>query len=668
MPRWANTGAAAIPRKVLQNTMSLTQERSKLDRAAADEAMLNLWRHLFGDATGYLGLFSGERIAGSKKLLNERSAFYAYPVTAGNAAQWLQDEARAGRETYFTVHLLTDRRRVKEHAAQVLTLWADGDTATVPPDLPSPTAVVESSPGRWHYYWRLTRPLPPQQAEELNRRMTYAVGADSGGWHLGKLLRPPALPNHKHPGNPLVRLVDLRDEAYDPDQLDVLLPSAGPMPTQPATEPTDGWDVPPVRLSSDALALWQGKRSVTGDAGAVDRSRTLWAIGRELAKAGATQPTIAAALANRDQALGYGKYSDRPDGGATEYHRIAAKVIADLETTVPLVIATPQAATGDELADIMRELAAFRAEVQALRDENRRLRARQSAVAQVLRNPHLKGEKLTALAALFAYESAESRGDITDDGHAPVSRAQLAKASGQSEQAVSTHLKRLEKWQVFSRRVTRTTSTRVDTETGEILEGYVSQLEIRPLASPDETLERLAELAPVDKPKWGGRRVACPDHPHADVIIRRTAVCADCGTILEQTEEQQSPADAETEPLKSNLETSDPAPETPPLWERTLGIQNAISAPADDAGSRKSILTLQASSNGQAPVAQSFCRGCDGLLPTAAARAAGLCRACQDERRPRSTLLLLERDCFSSSQSSQSSRPGEKPHAEGVAV
>ncbi|HEX2971627.1 MAG TPA: phage/plasmid primase, P4 family, partial [Tepidisphaeraceae bacterium] len=63
------------------------------------------------------------------------------------------------------------------------------------------------------------------------------------------------------------------------------------------------------------------------------------AIGGELAKAGATETTIRAALTDRDHALGYHKYDARKDGGLDEYARIAAKVTtekpiaADLHTT-----------------------------------------------------------------------------------------------------------------------------------------------------------------------------------------------------------------------------------------------------------------------------------------------------------------------------------------------
>ncbi|NLD74869.1 MAG: hypothetical protein GX649_19390 [Chloroflexi bacterium] len=90
---------------------------------------------------------------------------------------------------------------------------------------------------------------------------------------------------------------------------------------------------PPVRLDGQALALWRGEVAAEADGtlrpreeAEVDRSLTLFFLGRALAGAGASQRTIVEALAERDRALGYAKYSGRRDDGA-EYARIAHKVL-----------------------------------------------------------------------------------------------------------------------------------------------------------------------------------------------------------------------------------------------------------------------------------------------------------------------------------------------------
>jgi hypothetical protein len=137
---------------------------------------------------------------------------------------WLREKAVHGQETYFCGHLLTARRRVKENAAPLLALYVDGDGAKAPHTLPAPTATAQSSPGREQFYWGLTEPVTPEFGEQLNRRMALAMGGDKAGWDLTQLLRPPGTRNYKYADAPLVRLLKLRDEHYDPMELDRLLP------------------------------------------------------------------------------------------------------------------------------------------------------------------------------------------------------------------------------------------------------------------------------------------------------------------------------------------------------------------------------------------------------------------------------------------------------------
>ena len=194
--------------------------------------MRMLWRSLYGggDAGGYVGLFCGLRPApGAGKLLDPRSAYFEYPRQLREAEAWCLARSAEGHEAYFCAHLLTARRRVKEHAAPILALWADADGSDPPAGAPEPTAVVESSPGRRHLFWRLSRPLPPPGAEALNRRLSRAVGADRSGWDLGQLLRPPGTLNRKYESAPPVRLLELNDDRYHPRELELALPPEEPL-------------------------------------------------------------------------------------------------------------------------------------------------------------------------------------------------------------------------------------------------------------------------------------------------------------------------------------------------------------------------------------------------------------------------------------------------------
>ncbi len=187
---------------------------------------LKLWSHIYGEQSGILGLFSGMRPEPlSKRLEDERSAYFAWPDERERARRWIVREAfTKGRETYHCAHRLTSRRRVKDNAAPLLSLYVDGDGAKVTEHLPRPSAVVESSPEREQFYWSLTQPLSPEAAEQLNRRLAYALGADKSGWDLTQLLRIPGTPNFKYESTPIVRLLELTDARHDPAELDKLLP------------------------------------------------------------------------------------------------------------------------------------------------------------------------------------------------------------------------------------------------------------------------------------------------------------------------------------------------------------------------------------------------------------------------------------------------------------
>jgi hypothetical protein len=166
------------------------------------DTTLELWAHLFEGLEGYLATFTGKQSARPHARPNElddtAQRSWRWPVEREQAAAYLEAESDKGRDAYFGVHLFTrpGTRRAKS-AAEILALWVDGDGAKVPEEWPQPTAVVESSPGRQHYYWRLTRPIAPEHAAQLNKRLCYGMGGDKGKWALGTVLRAPGTLNYK---------------------------------------------------------------------------------------------------------------------------------------------------------------------------------------------------------------------------------------------------------------------------------------------------------------------------------------------------------------------------------------------------------------------------------------------------------------------------------------
>ncbi|MGF1473175.1 MAG: DNA-primase RepB domain-containing protein [Rubrobacteraceae bacterium] len=221
-----------------------------------DEAAV-LWQVLYGAQRGLLGLHSALRPApGVKRLSQHRSRFFDYPNSTPAATAWCLENSDEGLEAYFCAHLLLGKRRIKANAAPVMALWADADGLAVPAAsvTPEPTAIVESSPGRAHLFWRLTRPVEPARAEELNRRILTAIGADRSGWDLSQLLRPPGTRNRKYEESPTVRLLELDDGIrYHPRELEITLPALEepepPRKLQPPEKASGTRQTGPVDLS-----------------------------------------------------------------------------------------------------------------------------------------------------------------------------------------------------------------------------------------------------------------------------------------------------------------------------------------------------------------------------------------------------------------------------------
>jgi P4 family phage/plasmid primase-like protien len=286
----------------------------------------DLWHHIYGDERGILALGYAKPAADAAF----HHQYFDYPVRAKQAAERARELSEGGFNVWHCAHLLTAKRRVKENAGVLIALYVDGDGAQVPPNLPQPTAVVKTSPGRQQFYWRLSMSVPPEIGEDLNRRLAYALGADKSGWDLTQLLRPPGTKNRKYPDTPAVEVKELEKNAHDAGDLDRLLPQLPKMSRN--GHPHDvSFVVPPVELGPEALKIWRGEKPKAKDTGEVDRSASLMKIGRVLYDAGASPTVVSETLKERDLTLNYQKYTSRQDADA-QYQVIADKLASEGRT------------------------------------------------------------------------------------------------------------------------------------------------------------------------------------------------------------------------------------------------------------------------------------------------------------------------------------------------
>lgn len=103
-------------------------------------------------------------------------------------------EANRDKNLYWCPHGFSSKRRLKQHAVLPKLLWSDLDEIDPRGLDPQPTIAWESSPNRYAALWKLDKTM----SEDLNRALSYHVGADKSGWDLTQVLRIPGSANYKY--------------------------------------------------------------------------------------------------------------------------------------------------------------------------------------------------------------------------------------------------------------------------------------------------------------------------------------------------------------------------------------------------------------------------------------------------------------------------------------
>jgi hypothetical protein len=181
----------------------------------------------FGDRRGELSAYLALLAAGSEpgRLLDVRHRRRAqqamrqrfYALRAPPLERLLALSERG--DLYVGVAPRALRAGGRDALAPCRLIWADCDTpqaAAALSALPATSMLVASgSASRRHAYWRVTRPLLPDELAEANRRLAAALGADQGAvTGPAAILRPPGTYNHKHSPPAAARLV-----AFNPQRV-----------------------------------------------------------------------------------------------------------------------------------------------------------------------------------------------------------------------------------------------------------------------------------------------------------------------------------------------------------------------------------------------------------------------------------------------------------------
>lgn len=143
-----------------------------------------------------------------------------------NYIKYLRHANSQGADIYFTPSVLKEnksRKRTKanfEDNQSVVYLEFDSpnqfDNLIDNRVIPYPSAVVGSSEGRNHVYWKLSEPIPKRKQEELMANLARSVGADTAATDVSRVLRLPTFCNKKPERNNYQCQLVYPNKAEDP--------------------------------------------------------------------------------------------------------------------------------------------------------------------------------------------------------------------------------------------------------------------------------------------------------------------------------------------------------------------------------------------------------------------------------------------------------------------
>jgi len=133
--------------------------------------------------------------------------FFQWPEQKKELLAFIETSKHDG-DVYISPSIFKEKSSKKSSVKATNVAWVefDGNISEFK-DIPEPSVIVQSSTkDHLHCYWKI--PVATGDAvEEINRRLTYYLGADSSGWDANQVLRPPNTLNWKGIASKPVTLV-----------------------------------------------------------------------------------------------------------------------------------------------------------------------------------------------------------------------------------------------------------------------------------------------------------------------------------------------------------------------------------------------------------------------------------------------------------------------------
>lgn len=257
--------------------------------------------------------------------------FNHWPMEIASLEDWILTNGQES-DVYISPSLFREKSAKKEYVIGTNTVWLefDGQEELDLHSVPEPTARIQTSKEHHeHLYWSIPT-SPVEVVEDINRRLTYHLEADSSGWDVNQVLRPPGTFNYKSNPPLPVKVVSFSGKKYDLKSFDEV-PAAPPLVN---IETLAKLPHPEDVMSTHALPKELYELIVGGvDAPKGYRSTLLMHIGYKLAESGLNHQEIVAMLLFADEHVK--KFHGRTDQ-LLRLAEIASIAINKVQTT-PIV-------------------------------------------------------------------------------------------------------------------------------------------------------------------------------------------------------------------------------------------------------------------------------------------------------------------------------------------
>jgi hypothetical protein len=268
--------------------------------ASEHEQLADFYRTIWREEKGIVYIALKEP---STKKWEQR--FFEWPVEEHLVIQTTLNE-RASKEVYFAPAIFRERSSKKENVLGSYCFWLefDGNLPVDLGDVPNPSMIVQTSTDtHQHLYWCLDQKVENVESiETVNKSLAYQLQADTSGWDVNQVLRPPLTLNHKKqlPAKIVAKSEKQLSSVAFRDKISIVLPPKIEITEQLPSMP----DV--IRKYAFDRTVWE-----LFTKGSRDRSAGLMALGYHLAELNLTNAEILTLLIDADKR--WGKFHGRDD-------------------------------------------------------------------------------------------------------------------------------------------------------------------------------------------------------------------------------------------------------------------------------------------------------------------------------------------------------------------